>query len=416
MISALMFKPRSQANLMDFNYTPQQQEFRSHLRGWLEATAAEVFGTDRDRVDGSLETRFFGRNDKHWAQALEYHRRLYRAGYLALHWPVKWGGASAGLVEQSIYQDEALRLGLPLYGANQFAIDRIGPTLILRGTEAQKKRFLPPMLTADEIWCQAYSEPNAGSDLANVQTRAIVDGDYFIVTGQKVWTSLAHRADWQVLLVRTDTSAARHQGISYLLVDMKSPGITVRPLREMTGESKFNEVFYDGVRVPKENLVGKLNDGWNVSLTTMMYQRLSAGTRNPVERTINELIELARHIDFQGVPASERADVRQTLARFYVEGQSLKLGRYRALTAHLKGKPPGAESSFGKLAASDLNLRVTMFAHELLGSFGMLEDGSNSMANLWMKRLLGARELTIAGGANEIQHNIIAERVLGLPK
>ncbi len=168
------------------------------------------------------------------------------------------------------------------------------------------------------------------------------------------------------------------------------------------------------MRVPKENLVGKLNDGWNVSLTTMMYQRLSAGTRNPVERTINELIELARHIDFQGVPASERADVRQTLARFYVEGQSLKLGRYRALTAHLKGKPPGAESSFGKLAASDLNLRVTMFAHELLGSFGMLEDGSNSMANLWMKRLLGARELTIAGGANEIQHNIIGERVLGL--
>jgi alkylation response protein AidB-like acyl-CoA dehydrogenase len=401
---------------MDFNYTPQQQELRSHLRGWLETAASEVFGTDGDRLADSLETRFFGRNDEHWAQALEYHRRLYRAGYLALHWPVEWGGASAGLVEQSIYQDEALRLGLPLYGANQFAIDRIGPTLILLGTEAQKKRFLPKMLTADEIWCQGYSEPNAGSDLANVQTRAIVDGDYFVVTGQKVWTSLAHRADWQVLLVRTDTSAPRHKGISYLLVDMKSPGISVRPLREMTGESKFNEVFYDSVRVPKENLVGKVNDGWNVSLTTMMYQRLSAGTRNPIERTINELLELAKHIDFQGMPASKSADVRQALARFYIEGQGLKLGRYRALTSHLKGKAPGAESSFGKLAASDLNLRVTMFANELLGSMGMLEDGSDSAASRWMKRLLGARELTIAGGSNEIQRNIIAERVLGLPK
>jgi alkylation response protein AidB-like acyl-CoA dehydrogenase len=272
------------------------------------------------------------------------------------------------------------------------------------------------MLTADEIWCQGYSEPNAGSDLANVQTRAIVDGDYFVVTGQKVWTSLAHRADWQVLLVRTDTSAPRHKGISYLLVDMKSPGISVRPLREMTGESKFNEVFYDSVRVPKENLVGKVNDGWNVSLTTMMYQRLSAGTRNPIERTINELLELAKHIDFQGMPASKSADVRQALARFYIEGQGLKLGRYRALTSHLKGKAPGAESSFGKLAASDLNLRVTMFANELLGSMGMLEDGSDSAASRWMKRLLGARELTIAGGSNEIQRNIIAERVLGLPK
>jgi alkylation response protein AidB-like acyl-CoA dehydrogenase len=401
---------------MDFNYTPQQQEFRIHLRGWLEKTSAEVFETNGDRFAGSLETRFFGRDDKHWQQALEYHRRLYRAGYLALHWPIEWGGASAGLMEQSIYQDEALRLGLPLYGANQFAIDRIGPTLILLGNESQKKRFLPHMLTADEIWCQGYSEPNAGSDLANVQTRAVLEGDYFVVNGQKVWTSLAHRANWQVLLVRTDTHAPKHHGISYLLVDMRSPGISIRPLREMTGESKFNEVFYDNVRVPKENLVGELNDGWRVSIATLMYQRLSAGTRHPVERTINELIELAREIDFLGVAANKHPYVRQTLARFYAEGQCLKLGRYRAMTSHLKGKTPGPESSFGKLAASDLNLRVTMFANELLGSMAAVDDGSDSAAGLWMERLLNARELTIAGGANEIQHNIIGERVLGLPK
>jgi alkylation response protein AidB-like acyl-CoA dehydrogenase len=197
---------------------------------------------------------------------------------------------------------------------------------------------------------------------------------------------------------------------------MKSPGISVRPLREMTGESKFNEVFYDNVRVPKENLVGDLNDGWRVSLATLMYQRLSAGTRHPVERTINELIELAKQIDFQGVPACKDAYVRQTLARFYAEGQCLKLGRYRALTSHLRGKTPGPESSFGKLAASDLNLRVAMFANELLGLGAAVEDGSKSAAGLWMERLLGAREMTIAGGTNEIQHNIIGERVLGFTK
>ncbi|HVN29261.1 MAG TPA: acyl-CoA dehydrogenase family protein [Candidatus Binataceae bacterium] len=401
---------------MDFNYTPEQREFRSQLRCWMETTAAEVFEVNGTRSEASTESRFFGRDDADWSRALEYHRRLNRAGYLALHWPREWGGAGAGLVEQAIYQDEALRMGLPLYGANQFAIDRIGPTLILLGTEAHKKRFLAPMLTGEEIWCQGYSEPNAGSDLANIQTRAVLDGDGFLVNGQKVWTSLAHRAHWQVLLVRTDAHAPRHDGISYLLVDLKSPGIAVRPLREMTGASKFNEVFYDNVRVPKENLVGQLNDGWRVSIATLMYQRLSAGARHPIERTIQELIELARKVDFLGVPAISHPYVRQTLARLYSEGQCLKLSRYRALTSHLRGKAPGAESSFGKLAASDLNLRVVMFANELLGAMALSEDQASSSAAVWMERLLGARELTIAGGSNEIQHNIIAERVLGLPK
>src|SRR5690348_15443355 len=211
---------------MDFNYTAGQQEFRAQVRHWLEKNSTEVFGDTLERYDSAIESVIFGRDDRLWEQALEYHRRLYRAGYLALHWPREWGGAGAGLVEQSIYQDEVLRLGLPLYGANQLAIDRFGPTLILLGSDAHKRRFLKPMLTGEEIWCQGYSEPNAGSDLANVQTRAVLDGDSFVVNGQKVWTSLAHRADWQVLLVRTDPRAPKHKGISYLLVDMKSPGIT----------------------------------------------------------------------------------------------------------------------------------------------------------------------------------------------
>ena len=302
-------------------------------------------------------------------------KRLYDAGYVALHWPKEWGGGGATLIEQAIYQDEVLRLGLPLYGANQLAIDRIGPTIILLGTEQQKERYLGKMLTGEEIWCQGYSEPNAGSDLASLQTRAVLDGDSFVVNGQKVWTSLAQRADMQVLLVRTDPAAPKHKGISYLLVDMKSPGITVRPLMQITGESGFNEVFYDNVRVPKENLVGEVNQGWQVSIATLMWERVSGGTRHPVERTINELIELAKAVEFEGMPAHQHPYVRQKLAQFAIESRCLRLSRYRGLTAQLKGKVPGPETSFGKLFATELNLRVAMFADELLGPYGTADEG-----------------------------------------
>ena len=230
---------------MDFEYTPEQQQFRERLRAWMQATAAELFGELIDSTTATVESLLYSHDDQLWEKILEYHRRLHRAGYLALHWPVEWGGSEAGLVEQSIYQDEALRLGLPLYGANNFAIDRIGPTIMLLGSEAQKQRFLAPMLTGEEIWCQGYSEPSAGSDLAALQTRAVLDGDWFVLNGQKVWTSNAHRAQYQVLLVRTDTSAPKHRGISYLLVDLRSPRITIRPLKQITGEMGFH---YGAVR------------------------------------------------------------------------------------------------------------------------------------------------------------------------
>ncbi len=402
---------------MDFSYTPEQEAFRATLRGWLEKTSAEVFG-HRGENAGSNVGLMDARDDARWAQMLEYHRRLHHAGYVALHWPKEWGGGGASLVDQAIYQDEVLRLGLPLYGANQLAIDRIGPTIILMGTEDQKRRHLEPMLTGEKIWCQGYSEPNAGSDLAGLQTRAVLDGDDFVVNGQKVWTSLAHRADWQVLLVRTDPQAPKHRGISYLLVDMRTPGITIRPLVQITGDAGFNEVFYDNVRVPKENLVGELNQGWQVSIATLMFERVSGGTRHPVERTINELVELAKHVDFQGVPAHRHPYVRQKLATFVSEARCLRLSRYRSLTSQLKGKVPGPESSFGKLFATELNLRVAMFADELLGPYASLDHGSMGAieGGRWTHRTLAARGLTIAAGSSEIQHNIIGERVLKLPK
>jgi alkylation response protein AidB-like acyl-CoA dehydrogenase len=402
---------------MDFSFTPEQEAFRARLRDWLERTSAEVFGRGDSNAGAGASLLDVGDDDR-WQRLLEYHRRLHQAGYVALHWPKEWGGGGAGLVEQAIYQDEVLRLGLPVYGANALAIDRIGPTLMVCGNEQQKRRFLSTMLTAEEIWCQGYSEPNAGSDLAGLQTRAVLDGDHFIVNGQKVWTSLAHRADWQVLLVRTDPDAPKHKGISYLLVDMHSPGVTVRPLIQLTGEHGFNEVFYDNVRVPKENLVGELNAGWQVSIATLMFERVSGGTRHPVERTIKELVDLAMRVDLEGTPAAKHPYVRQKLAQFSIESNCMRLSRYRSLTAQLKGRVPGPESSFGKLFATELNLRVAMFANELLGPYGALERDSMGAVEKgrWTQRALSARGLTIAAGSSEIQHNIIGERVLKLPK
>ena len=398
---------------MDFTFTPEQEAFRARLRTWLERNKGEVFGRDNDPMADREED-----GDSRWQKMLEWHRRLYSAGYATLHWPKEWGGGGAGLVEQVVYQDEVLRLGLPLYGANQLALDRIGFTLMAFGSEEQKRRFLPKMLTAEEIWCQGYSEPGAGSDLAGLQTRAVIDGDDFVINGQKVWTSLAHRAHWQVLLVRTDPDAPKHRGISYLLVDMKTPGITVRPLVQITGDSDFNEVFYDNVRVPRKNLVGSLNQGWQVSIATLMYERVSGGTRHPVEKTINELVEVSKTVAFEGVPAARHPYVRQKLAQFASESLCLRLSRYRSLTAQLNGKVPGPESSFGKLHATELNLRVAMFAEELLGPHSQLERGSfGAIENgRWLYRALRARGLTIAAGSSEIQHNIIGERVLKLPK
>ena len=403
---------------MDFSFTPEQEKFRSRLREWLERTSGELFGRRGDGMGASTASLLDVGDDSKWQRLLEYHKRLYQAGYVALHWPKEWGGGGASLIEQAIYQDEVLRLGLPLYGANQLAIDRIGPTVIVLGTDEQKRRYLNKMLTGEEIWCQGYSEPNSGSDLASIQTRAVIDGDSFVVNGQKVWTSLAQRADMQVLLVRTDPSAPKHKGISYLLVDMKSPGITIRPLVQITGESGFNEVFYENVRVPRENLVGELNQGWQVSIATLMWERASCGTRHPVERTINELVDLAKAIEFEGMPANQHPYVRQKLSQFAIEARCLRLSRYRGLTAQLKGKVPGPETSFGKLFATELNLRVAMFADELLGPYGTLMKESIGAVEggRWPMRVLAARGLTIAAGSSEIQHNIIGERVLKLPK
>src|SRR5215471_16733965 len=389
---------------MDFEFSPADEVYRQRVRRWL---ANNHPGTP----PGSHGSPAW----LHWAK--DWQRRAYEAGYIGLGWPKEYGGVESTLTQQVIVTQEMVRARVSHF-VGQSGLCMLGPTLLRHGNEAQKKRYLLPILTAEEIWCQGYSEPNAGSDLAGIQTRAVVEGDSFVVNGQKVWTSLAQRSDWQVLLVRTDPEAPKHKGISYLLVDMHTPGITVRPLVQMTGEAGFNEVFYDNVRVPKENLVGEMNQGWQVSIATLMFERVSGGTRHPVERTINELVELAKQVDFQGVSAQRHPYVRQKLAAFVSDARCLRLSRYRSLTSQLRGKVPGPESSFGKLFATELNLRVAMFADEMLGPYGLLESDSlgSVESGKWTHRTLAARGLTIAAGSSEIQHNIIGERVLKLPK
>src|SRR5208337_4200582 len=279
------------------------------------------------------------RDDGRWNQLLDYHRRLYQAGYVALHWPKEWGGGGASMIDQAIYQDEVLRLALPLYGANQLAIDRIGPTIMHLGTEQQKKRYLLKMLTGEEIWCQGYSEPGAGSDLAALQTRAVLEGDTFVLNGQKVWTTIAHRAHFCQLFVRTDPDLPKHKGMSCLLVDMRSPGVSVRPLKQITGESDFNEIFFEDVRVPKENLLGPLNMGWQVLVATLMHERFGIGeTLGGTEQTLAALVDVAKHARINGRPAMEEPEIRQQIAQFAIETAAKKYNGFRSLTRRLKGQ------------------------------------------------------------------------------
>ena len=303
---------------------------------------------------------------------------------------------------------------------NVLGLAMAGPTIITYGSEEQKKRYLPKILSCEEIWCQGFSEPNSGSDVASLRTRAELSGDEFIVNGQKVWTTLGHVADWCMLLVRTDPDAPKHRGLSYLLVDMKSPGITVKPLRQMTGESEFNEMFFEDVRVPRANLLGGINDGWRVATTTLMNERGTAALAGVMRYRIifDEIVDLARATLRNGAPATKDPLIRQQLAQFFVELEMMRFTAYRTFSKILKGGDPGPVGSISKLAWSELNQRMQEFAMALEGPAGQLMRGSaHAIQNgRWQHHFLRSRANTIEGGTSEIQRNIIAERVLGLPK
>jgi alkylation response protein AidB-like acyl-CoA dehydrogenase len=393
---------------MDFKLSSADEAFRAELRSWLDANLPR----DERRNRFALEFMHSEAGEE-WERRVAWHKKMHAAGWVAVHWPKECGGRGATLTQQMIYQEELERARGPVL-VNGQGIGLVGPTLMIWGTEEQRRRYMPPMLAAEEIWCQGYSEPGSGSDLASLQTRAVEDGDYFVINGQKVWTSDAHHADMCFLLVRTDPDAPKHKGISYVLVDMHSPGITVRPLTQMTRDTGFNEVFFEDVRVAKKNVVGEKNNGWLVALTSLMYERRYRGLDN----NIGELVELAKTVRRNGHAAWENDDVRQQIAQFACEVNALRLLNLRQLTRQLKGLPPGPEGSIMKLGTTDLNLRIQSFAMELLGPYSQFEYQASGAIDhgKWSHRMLAARRGTIAAGTNEIQHNIIGERVLGLPK
>lgn len=395
---------------MDFQFTPEQDAYRAKVRSWIETNLPKelcVEDARDERIAPDRET---------FIKRRAWQRKMYDAGWVGISWPKQYGGQGADLMEQVIFDEEYTDARAPvLPGYSGIAL--CGPTLMQWGTDEQKDRFLQRTLSGDVIWCQGYSEPGAGSDLAGLQTRAVEDGDDFVVNGQKVWTSGAQYADWIFMLVRTDPNAPKHNGISYLLVDMKTPGVTVRPLVLANGHAHFNEVFFEDVRVPKTNVVGPKNEGWKVTITTLMFERTIAGGGNYREQ-VQRLAELARRVSINGQPAWDQSWVRQKLANLLIECESLKLTRLRTLTRQLKGLPPGPEGSMLKLTGSELGVRIAQFASEMLGDQCLLNQPTEEVpdAPRWYNRVLSARQYTIAGGTSEIQHNIMGERVLGLPK
>jgi alkylation response protein AidB-like acyl-CoA dehydrogenase len=393
---------------MDFNFTPEDEAFRQEFRTWLGQHAAN----DRSKsVDSTTEA-----DQREWQRRVAWYKRLASGGWTCISWPKQYGGRGTTILQNMVYNQELARIGMPLPMIGTGA-QLLGPTLMHWGTEEQKARYLPRIVAGEEIWCQGYSEPGSGSDLASLSTRAVEDGDDFVVNGQKIWTSMAQHADFIFLLARTDPDAPKHKGISYLLVDMHSPGIVVRPLVQMTGAKEFNEVFFEDVRVPKKNLVGKLNQGWQVAITTLMFERSGGGDRGSTG-TIGDLVTLAKTVQRNGAPAWESSDVRQKIAEFACESTALKYTGLRQLTRRLKGLPPGPEGSILKLVSTELNLRIQLFAMELLGPFSQFEYKSEHAIDRgkWSLRMLAARGPTIYAGTNQIQRNIIGERVLGLPK
>jgi alkylation response protein AidB-like acyl-CoA dehydrogenase len=393
---------------MDFNYTPEQEGYRMQVREWLEANQPPpLTPEEKEKINEDLL----------WERNKKWHKKLCEGGWMGLNWPREYGGRGASFIEQVIFQQELGRLGLPM-GINVLGIIMTGPALMQWGTDEQKKRYLRPILMADEIWCEGMSEPGAGSDLASIQTRAELHGDSFFVNGQKVWTTHAHRADFCQLFVRTDPDLPKHKGMSALLVDMRSPGVTVKPLRQITGDAEFNEIFFEDVRVPKENLLGPLNAGWQVLVSTLMHERFGISeTIGGTEVILAQLVEMARTIPSNGGTAADEDEIRQQIAQFAIEVTAKKYNGLRSLTKRLKGQPPGAESSIGKLVSTELSQRMTKFAARILGGYAMLERRSPFAPDGdWMRRILQSESLTIAGGTSPVQKNMIGERILQLPK
>jgi alkylation response protein AidB-like acyl-CoA dehydrogenase len=391
---------------MDFDDSPREAAFRAEVRAWLDANAPRKTG---DTARLSVLEGFDDRPET-IARAKEWQRRLAEAGWAAITWPVEHGGRGAGPLEAIVFGEEVAHYDVPVQ-LFMIGLGMIGPTLIAHGTSEQQQRYLPAMLRGDEIWCQLWSEPDAGSDLASLKTRAVRDGDDFVLDGQKVWTSGAHYCDYGLGVFRSNVDAPKHKGISALVVPMDAPGITIRPLRQINGAAHFNEVFFDGVRVPADNLVGEMDDGWRVARTTMMNERLSAGVMVSMTETMGPLLALAGRLD----GGLDRV-VRQRIASAYTQARLFDLTVARVRTALSRAAIPGPEVSIMKLFAAIAGTELAELGVDLLGPAGALWGDDGPEGGRWASGLLASFAMHIGGGTDEIQRNIIAETVLGLPR
>ena len=376
---------------MDLTLTADEQAFRDELREWLDEHHP---GPEPDGDEAAFRFR------------RDWQRELNTAGYAGLSWPKEYGGRGATLVEQAIFNEEITRQQAPA-PANVLGLVMGGPVVIHHGSEEQKERYLAPILSAEEIWCQGFSEPESGSDLASLKTRAEKSNGEWVVNGQKVWTTYAHEAKWCMLVARTDSEVPKHKGLTYFLMDMEQDGVQVRPLRQITGESEFNELFIEDARIPDENVVGGVGNGWNVAITTLMHERagLAFASAVAVRRSLNDLIALCRERGVLDDPV-----VRQRLAQLHIETENLRLNALRGLSSQMRTGVPGPEGSLPKWQWSDTNQALTELAMDVLG-----EDAARTDSG-WSYRFLRARANSIEGGTTEILKNIIAERVLGLPR
>jgi alkylation response protein AidB-like acyl-CoA dehydrogenase len=382
---------------MDFNFTPDEEAFRSEVRSFLDANLPK------------------GANTSDPAFIVEWSKKVRAKRWVGFSWPVEVGGGGASIMQQVILKEEMAKRKAPSLGTCFMGLAWVGPAIIQYGTEAQKQRFIPDILDGKYQWCTGYSEPGSGSDLASLNCKCVREGDEYVVNGQKIWTSIAMWSKWIILLVRTDPNpTSKHDGITCLLVPMDTKGITVRPIKNMSGGSMFAEVFFDNVRVPVENRLGEEGQGWQVTVSALAHERSSIAEVEGLRRKLEELKELARRSRKNGRPALEDDGIRRRIARFEAKIEGMRMNGMRALTKQLKGEPLGAETSINKLLRAELEVALGEIALEMQGSAGHLEreiDGGR-----WQKFALSWPEVVIGGGTPNIQKNIIAERVLGLPK
>ncbi|MGB0342812.1 MAG: acyl-CoA dehydrogenase family protein [Parvibaculales bacterium] len=393
---------------MDFNDTQEEAQFRSEVRSWLEANARprDPMRSRAGRVEKSEAERL--------VQAKAWQAKKAEAGYAAITWPKELGGLGGTPIQSVIYSQEEANFDVPR-GFFEIGLGMCIPTLLAWATEEQKERFVKPALYGEEVWCQLFSEPAAGSDVAGLRTRCERDGDDWVINGQKVWTSGAHYCDYGIIVTRSDPNVPKHKGLTFFFLDMKSPGIEVRPIKQISGDANFNEVFFTDVRVPDSQRLGAVGEGWKVALTTLMNERLAIGQGSGVD--YEELLQLARKTELETGPAIKDASVREKLADWYVQTQGLKYTKFRTLTALSKGQTPGPESSIGKIVSGPKMQDLASFAMDLQGQGGVMQSLEDSELNAaFQNQWIGGAGYRIAGGTDEILRNIVSEQVLGLPQ